>query len=98
MSGKRILLASAICFSPIHLFHMHLVYSLLFFRSLNNSRTTLGLHFAAAVLTKRDYVRFRSLLSQIRVSVVCLSSVSNVHAPYSAELKRSATFFRHFVH
>ena len=34
-------------------------------------------------LPERDYVTFGSLLSQIRLSSVCLSSVGNVRAPYS---------------
>jgi len=38
------------------------------------------------LLAERDYVTFGFLLSQFRLSVVCLSSVCNVGAPYSGGL------------
>ena len=41
------------------------------------------LHHFLSFLPERDYVTFGSLLSQIRLSVVCRLSVCNVGAPYS---------------
>ena len=54
--------------------------------------TTRVVRIVAIVLPERDYVTFGSLLSQIRLSVVC-----NVRAPYTRGLKRLAIFLRHFV-
>ena len=48
-----------------------------------NHQFTLCLRKNVTLLPERDYVTFGSLLSQIRLSVVCLSSVCNVGAPYS---------------
>ena len=44
-------------------------------------------------LPERDYVTFGSLLSQFRLSVVCLSSVCNVGAPYSGGWTFRQNFF-----
>ena len=44
-------------------------------------------------LPERDYVTFGSLLSQFRLSVVCLSVVCNVGAPYSEGWSFQQNFF-----
>jgi len=48
-------------------------------------------------LPERDYITFVYLLSQIRLSFVCLSSVTFVHLTLHSRLKYSAMFRCHFV-